>query len=740
MVGAFELKRTFLEHFISWGHAPIPSFSVKSDKIDLLFNNSGMAPLYNMFYNGAAGVAPLCNIQKCIRLGGKHNDYLNIGLSKRHLSLFEMMGGFSFGNYDKLYAIQLVWEFLARLSLDVSKLVITVHATDLSTIALWKSVVRSECSVLVTYGEQNVWKSGANGLCGACTEIYYANGLDLWEVLNVVFITHNQCHNECKKLELSCVDIGIGLERLLAVLNSSFDVYSIDEIKRISDSVWPGQELTIVNRMLIDHARCANAIITEGVLPANVGAGYVLRKLIRRCVNELLIARQDLCVLYSLAKLFSSGCTESRADCANVLNVFFAEIELCLKAISVGLTKLSRRSSLTVQCYDTFGVSDKLLRVLAPNLPDANYCAAIVYYNKSFVFAKAALKRTDCLILDKTCLVGAVGSQAGDQGIVIGASFGFITSHELVKGAHFHKVLLSVGVVDSICDVCVIKNIHLSELSACYHSISRSLVATANANFECVKTVFARVNYFNFALDLDCGDVSSLKRLLVCAFAKQHVLTRSEHWFVKRNNKIVKFVNISAFGLNFVEECCGVHAGSSVNHKLCYEFKQLSGRKLRIEAHSVASQCGDSVSRSNTQAGKASDGIKSVKLKTAASKRCQYPLAPTGLRLCVLWVNNDLNCESCNRTKSAFGIIVSSEQVAMCCSPLVLSTLSNAFDRLIIAPRGASLYFSSHSNLTYGLIFIKTALFLRTWVSERSASLSLTDELEKTCETTRSQA
>ncbi len=87
---------------------PIPSFSVKSDKIDLLFNNSGMAPLYNMFYNGAAGVAPLCNIQKCIRLGGKHNDYLNIGLSKRHLSLFEMMGGFSFGNYDKLYAMQLV--------------------------------------------------------------------------------------------------------------------------------------------------------------------------------------------------------------------------------------------------------------------------------------------------------------------------------------------------------------------------------------------------------------------------------------------------------------------------------------------------------------------------------------------------------------------------------------------------------------------------------------------------------
>ncbi len=179
MVGALELRRTFLEHFVSWGHVPIPSFSVRSDKIDLLFNNSGMAPLYNMFYNGVAGVAPLCNIQKCVRLGGTHNDYLNIGLSKRHLSLFEMMGGFSFGNYDRLYAIQLVWAFLLRLGLDVSKLVITVHATDLSTVALWKSVVKSECSVLVTYGERNVWKAGSNGLCGACTEVYYVNGLDL---------------------------------------------------------------------------------------------------------------------------------------------------------------------------------------------------------------------------------------------------------------------------------------------------------------------------------------------------------------------------------------------------------------------------------------------------------------------------------------------------------------------------------------------------------------------------------
>ncbi len=530
---------------------------------------------------------------------------------------------------------------MVRLSLDVSKLVITVHATDLSTIALWKNVVKSECNVLLTYGEQNVWKAGSTGLCGASTEIYYANGLDLWEVLNVVFITHNQCRDGCKRLKLGCVDIGIGLERLLAVLDGSFDVYLIDELKRIGNSVWPGQELTVVNRVLIDHVRCASAIIAEGVLPANAGVGYVLRKLIRRCVNELLIARQDLYALYSLVKLFCSGYAINKrgADCANALSVFLAEIELCLKAISVGLIKLGRRGSLTIHCYGTFGVSDKLLRVLAPSLCDANYCAAIVYYNKSFVFAKAVLKRTNCLILDKTCLVGAVHSQTGDQGIVIGASFGFIANHELVNNSgHFHKVLLSVGVVvvDSICDVCVIKNVYLSELSSCYRSSLHSLVGFANANFGCVKTVFARVNYFDFVLDLDCGDVLSLKRLLVCAFVERCTLARLEHWFIKRDNKIVKFVNISALGLNFVEECCGIHAESSVNCKLCYEFKRLSRSKLRIEARSVVNQCGDFVNRLNIRAGKVLDGAKGVGLKMAAFKRCQYPLAPAGLRLCVL--------------------------------------------------------------------------------------------------------
>ncbi len=106
---SLKLKRAFLEHCRLWGHFLINSYSVKSESGELLFTNSGMAPLKNVFKSGDSSIrSPLCGIQRCIRLGGKHNDYANIGISKRHLSFFEMMGAFSFGSYGRRYAIELV--------------------------------------------------------------------------------------------------------------------------------------------------------------------------------------------------------------------------------------------------------------------------------------------------------------------------------------------------------------------------------------------------------------------------------------------------------------------------------------------------------------------------------------------------------------------------------------------------------------------------------------------------------
>ncbi len=456
-----------------------------------------------------------------------------------------------------------------------------------------------------------------------------------------------------------------------------------------------------MNRILVDHVRCANAIIADGVLPANTGAGYVLRKLIRRCVNELLIAHQSLRVLSDLNEF----CSKSRATKVSAVDVFSAEIELCLKSINAGITKLGYNCP-SLRHYGTFGVSERLARALAPWLFNvANCSAAVVYYNKRCVFAKAALIQTNCLILDKTCLACASAGQTGDQGVVVGANFGFIANHELVNNKRVHKTLLSVGATDSICGVYVIKNTHLSELCARCHSSLHSLIGVVGANFEGIKIALTKVNYLSFVLDLDYGDVSSLRQLIASVFSKQYELMRLESWYAKRDNKLSKFVNISAFGLRFIERCCGTHLETRVSCELSCEFKQLSKTKLRVEAslskprqNNLAVGAG----RLSLLAKAASSG-KVVGPETAYTR--QLPLAQASLR-----INAGLDSSGCDLVELPFWVCVSSRQIAMRCSALTLSTLASALNRL--TTQRVLLRFASRLDLSYGLIFVKSALFL----------------------------
>ncbi|XXM93353.1 MAG: alanine--tRNA ligase-related protein [Candidatus Hodgkinia cicadicola] len=718
MIRSAELKQAFLKHFIAWGHVAIPPFSVKSSRSELLFNNSGMSPLYNMFCNGAASRAPLCSIQKCVRLGGKHNDYLNIGTSKQHLSLFEMMGGFSFGNYSKCYAIQLVWEFLIRLGLSVNELIVTVHAADLDTARLWKRVVGSKCNVLMTYGEQNVWKVGDTGLCGACTEIHYVNGSELWEILNVVFITHRQHRTGCAKLKLNCIDIGIGLERMLSVLDGSFDVYSTDELKRISEDIWPNQELAFVNRILLDHIRCASVIIADGIVPANTGAGYVLRKLIRRCVIELLTARRELYALYDLIARFS-GEQLARAR-LNITDVFSAEIKLCLKTINAGVIKL-KRYGLISRCYNTFGVPEKLLSVLTPDLTSANRHMTITYYNRNLTASELLLKQANYLILSKTSLTGASAGQIGDQGVIIGIDFSFIANREFFNGKCVHKILLSVGASGECCktSVYVIRNAYLFELSSWYHSSLHALTGVMRVSAQAVKVLLAKVSYFGFALDLDYSNIASLKQLIACVLDKLHKLTRANCWYVKCAKEITKFVSVNAFDLSFVEKCCGTHANSSADCRLCYELKQLAKNRLRIQARfdlSKPEAVVASASCLRISPKPTSSATKCYKPSLTPALECYYPLASAHSRLRVLWVNNGLNWKRCSYAGSLFVIHINLEQKALLCSPLVLLALSKTLGKLVTSSSldSAVLCFPSHSDLSYSLLFVKSSLFLLT--------------------------
>ncbi|XXN19780.1 MAG: alanine--tRNA ligase-related protein [Candidatus Hodgkinia cicadicola] len=722
MTKSFELKRAFLEHFASWGHTPIPSFPVRSSRSDLLFNNSGMAPLHNMFY-GASTISPLCNIQRCVRLGGKHNDYANIGVSRRHLSLFEMMGGFSFGNYSKLYAIALVWEFLIKLGLNTNKIVITAHANDLDTVSIWNKIAGPGCKLVTTFGEQNVWKAGSTGLCGACTEVYYVNNLDLWEILNIVFITHTQHHNGCKKLTSSCIDIGIGLERMLAVLDNHFDVYLIDELKRVSELVWPNQRLSAVNRILLDHVRCAITIIADGVLPSNTGAGYVLRKLIRRCVTELLIVRLSLCTLQSL---FENFFEESRAKVPTtrysvVLDVFFSEVGLCLKSLRASTIKLSRFSSVA-HCYDTFGMPEALLQVLVPSLFKRSQ--AVTYYDRDYVKSKLLLERANYLVLDKTSLRAAGGGELGDCGVLVGIDFGFIINRGLADNEDCHKVLLSVGALSALHSKCVwvIRNPCVFELCSYYHSNLHVLIGVLNLLFERIEVMSTKVSCLGFALELNCVDVLNTIYLIQRVFPAKYRLSASRFWYIKHANKLIRFVSVGAFGLSFIEKCRGAHISLDFTCEPRLSFERLSLTRFRVKSCFVFNQ--HHVEANFKDCVKAQAGGFVNKTEPLALSECYYPLARAPARLRMLWVSTVLDYNSYNSLGLSFTVCVNLTQKAICCSSLASSVMLKAFSRLTVlnsSQKGAFILFNSHLDLSYGLIFIRSAFFLLNLIFEHKS-------------------
>ncbi|XXM93761.1 alanine--tRNA ligase-related protein [Candidatus Hodgkinia cicadicola] len=635
MISSVGLKRFFVDHCVSWGHLPIASFPVKSTRAGLLFNNSGMAPLYNMFCSAASTPAPLCSVQGCVRLGGRHNDYCNIGASTSHLSFFEMMGSFAFGNYDKLYALLLVWEFLLKLGFGASQLVITVHATDLDTLALWKRVAGASCNVVATYGEQNVWKVGATGLCGLCTEVYYVNGSDYWEVLNVVFVSHEQNVGECKRLQTSCIDVGIGLERVLAVLDGGFDVYLTDVFKLVAGDVWPKRPLAPFRRVLLDHIRCSSFIIADGVAPSSTGAGYVLRKLIRRSVTEALMARCEVVVLYLLAERFAEASGFASSKCCKVLDVFRSEVELYLKLVNSSVNSLSRRNTASY-CYSTHGVPKRLLLALAPKLfkPRPDLEPPLVYRNRSCVRAVVLDWNSGLLVLNKTSLVAGAWNQVGDQGVLVSTSFGLIANHEAVAGCSVHKLLLSTGSAagGAGSDVVVIRNEFLSKLVSRFHSSYQVFARMLAETVGPLLVLNSKVSYAGFNVELEGEHVLDLLPLVDRVLNQRFVPVLVGRWYFKTDCGVVRVVEIGLglWSLRFREEWQASRIEACEAGPVWYGIKRLSENRLRVSAGGACF-----VGKQDAGLGATKSSLKAAS-KALAEHKLSYSLA--SVRFCFVFV------------------------------------------------------------------------------------------------------
>ena len=319
---ANELRRAFTSFFTERGHTEVASASVIPHDATLLFTNSGMVPFKPYFVGEETPpYSRAVTVQKAVRAGGKHNDLEEVGRTTRHLTFFEMMGNFSFGDYFKDDAIPWAWEFVTEtLGLDVDKLWVTVHLTDDEAAAIWTDKVGVAPERVQRLDEDNWWRMADTGPNGPCSEIFYDIGPEFGEdggpahggehrfieIWNLVFMQYEQQEDgEQKNLPKPSIDTGAGLERILTVLQGVSSVWETDEFARllgvateitgVADGADPESDVSL--RVFADHARSTAFMISDGVFPSNEDRGFVLRRIIRRAVRHAYILGVETIVM-----------------------------------------------------------------------------------------------------------------------------------------------------------------------------------------------------------------------------------------------------------------------------------------------------------------------------------------------------------------------------------------------------------------------------------------------------------
>lgn len=305
-----EIRQSFLDYFQKNGHAIVDSSSLVPDNDPtLLFTNAGMVQFKDYFLGlESRDYTRATSSQRCVRAGGKHNDLENVGYTARHHTFFEMLGNFSFGDYFKREAIQFCWSYLTEvLKLPKDKLWITVFEDDKEAEKIWLDEIGVPADRMSRCGaEDNFWSMGDTGPCGPCTEVFYDHGPEIaggppgspeqdgdryTEIWNLVFMQYNRDKSgTLNPLPKPSVDTGMGLERIAAVLQGVHTNYDTDLFQHLRSAIIKQIKLKEYSdasvNVIADHIRSCCFLIIDGVIPANEGRGYVLRRIIRRAIRH----------------------------------------------------------------------------------------------------------------------------------------------------------------------------------------------------------------------------------------------------------------------------------------------------------------------------------------------------------------------------------------------------------------------------------------------------------------------
>ncbi|WP_322418946.1 alanine--tRNA ligase [Mesorhizobium huakuii] len=322
MSGVNEIRSTFLDYFRKEGHEVVASSPlVPRNDPTLMFTNAGMVQFKNVFTGlEKRSYSRATTAQKSVRAGGKHNDLDNVGYTARHLTFFEMLGNFSFGDYFKERAIELAWNLITKeFGLKKDKLLVTVYHTDDEAAGFWKKIAGfSDDRIIRIATSDNFWAMGDTGPCGPCSEIFIDRGEHIWggppgspeedgdrflEFWNLVFMQYEQVTKE-ERIDLPrpSIDTGMGLERMASILQGVESVFETDLFRHLIDAASsalgraPDAETVASYRVIADHLRSSSFLVADGVLPSNEGRGYVLRRIMRRAMRhaQLLGANEPL--------------------------------------------------------------------------------------------------------------------------------------------------------------------------------------------------------------------------------------------------------------------------------------------------------------------------------------------------------------------------------------------------------------------------------------------------------------
>ncbi len=396
MSGVNDIRSKFLDYFAENGHEIVSSSPlVPRNDPTLMFTNAGMVQFKNVFTGvEKRGYQRATTSQKCVRAGGKHNDLDNVGYTARHLTFFEMLGNFSFGDYFKERAIELAWNLVTReFGLKKDKLLVTVYHTDDEAFDLWKKIAGfSDDRIIRIPTSDNFWAMGDTGPCGPCSEIFIDRGEHIWggppgspeedgdrflEFWNLVFMQFEQVTKEERQpLPRPSIDTGLGLERMAAILQGVDSVFETDLFRNLIDATAsalghaPQEQTAASFRVIADHLRSSAFLISDGVLPSNEGRGYVLRRIMRRAMRhaQLLGARDPLMhrLVWALVREMGQAYPELVRAEKLIEETLLLEEARFRKTLERGLTILDEKSAglkkgdmfdgdTAFTLYDTYG-------------------------------------------------------------------------------------------------------------------------------------------------------------------------------------------------------------------------------------------------------------------------------------------------------------------------------------------------------------------------------------------------